>query len=209
MECWMSFKDNMKKKADGIDLEAMARQLQAAATKAAKQAREKAGDYATQNREKIGGYVEQASAKFDEKTHAKYADTVAKLRQQVHRGVDKIAEGGHAAGGGPGEGSGAGDRYPSPFPVDPEAPAPRAGTSSRFPADPEAPVVAEQAPGPADESGFGAAAGDMSVPAHEALHDTTLEDSAPSHEPPSESPTLSDPPTPEDAGPHPDRDALR
>ena len=90
----MSFKDNMKRKAGDLDLEGMARQLQESAAKAAKQAREKAGDFATQNRERIEGYVEQAGAKFDEKTHDKYADTVAKVKHQVHRGVDKVAEGG-------------------------------------------------------------------------------------------------------------------
>ena len=90
----MSFMDKLKKKAEELDLETRARQLQEAATAAAaKQAREKAGDFAAENREKIDGYVETASAKIDEKTEGKYADKVAKVKETVGRGVDKVAEG--------------------------------------------------------------------------------------------------------------------
>src|SRR6478609_4922105 len=96
----MSFLDNLKKKADELDLETRAKQLQETATQAAKQAREKAGDYAAQNREKIDGYVETATTKIDEKTEGKYADKVAKVKEQVGRGVDKIAEG-HTSGPAP------------------------------------------------------------------------------------------------------------
>ena len=96
----MSFLDNLKKKAEELDLETKAKQLQETATQAAKQAREKAGDYAAQNREKIDGYVETATTKIDEKTEGKYADKVAKVKEQVGRGVDKIAEG-HTSGPAP------------------------------------------------------------------------------------------------------------
>ena len=186
----MSLKDNMKKKAEELDLEGMARQLQEAAAKAARSAREKAGDFATQNRDKIGEYVEQAGAKFDEKTHAKYADTVAKVKEQVGRGVDKIAEGGQAAAPAPGAaGATSGMAAERPSPPDPESPA------------------ASVAPEPGDESGFNAAAGDVPVPAQEALHDTTLEDPSLGADNP-ESPTLSDPPAPEDARSYVDRDGL-
>ena len=57
----MSFLDNLKKKAEELDLETKAKQLQETATQAAKQAREKAGHFAVENREKIDGYVETAS----------------------------------------------------------------------------------------------------------------------------------------------------
>ncbi|GAB3052823.1 hypothetical protein GCM10027053_11310 [Intrasporangium mesophilum] len=178
----MSFKDNMKRKVEDLDLEGMAKQLQDAAAKAAKQAREKAGDFATQNREKIGGYVEQAGAKFDEKTHDKYSDTVAKVKEQVHRGVDKVAEGGRAS-----------DDVTGPADDVPVAGAAGAAT--------------EDSPGSRDESGFDAASGDLPAPAHEALHDTALEDVVTSHETTADAPTLSEPPAAEDAGPHPDRTA--
>ena len=84
--------DETPEQAEELDLETRAKQLQDTATQAAKQAREKAGDYAAQNRDKIDGYVETATTKIDEKTEGKYADKVAKVREQVGRGVDKIAE---------------------------------------------------------------------------------------------------------------------
>ncbi|MGW5238621.1 antitoxin [Monashia sp. NPDC004114] len=182
----MSFKDNMKRKVEDLDLEGMAKQLQDAAAKAAKQAREKAGDFATQNREKIGGYVEQAGAKFDEKTHDKYSDTVAKVKEQVHRGVDKVAECGRASG----DAAGSADDVPV---------ADAAGAATQ--------AATEDSPGSRDESGFDAASGDLPAPAHEALHDTSLEDVVTSHETPADAPTLSEPPVAEDAGPQPDRNA--
>ena len=168
----MSFMDKLKKKAEELDLETKAKQLQEAATQAAKQAREKAGDFAVENREKIDGYVETATTKIDEKTEGKYADKVAKVREHVGRGVDKVAEG-HTSGRRP-------PRAPrcrrrdrrhrgEPFPVDPEAPAP----VSASPLEAPAPI---DPPTPVHESGFDAAAGDLPVPTREALADTTLED---------------------------------
>jgi hypothetical protein len=104
----------------------------------------------------------------------------------VHRGVGKVAEGGRASS----EATGA--AADSPF----------AG-----PAGDSATADAEDAPGGRDESGFDAASGDLPVPAHEALHDTSLEDVVTGHDTPPDTTTLSEPPAPEDAGPPPDRNA--
>ncbi len=89
----MSFLDKMKKKAEELELDKKAKDLQAAATTAAKQAREKAGDFTAENRDKIDGYVEKAATTIDTKTDGKYADKVAKAKQHVGKGVDKVAEG--------------------------------------------------------------------------------------------------------------------
>ena len=97
----MSFLDDLVKKANELDLETKARRLQEAATQAARQARVKAGDFTATNREKIDGYVERAGATVDEKTAGKYADTVAKVKDHVGRGVDKVAEGSHPPPGQP------------------------------------------------------------------------------------------------------------
>jgi len=169
----MSFLDKLKKKAEELDLETKAKQLQDAATQAAKQAREKAGDYTAQNREKIDGYVETATTKIDEKTEGKYADKVAKVKEHVGRGVDKVAEG-HASGPSTATGAAAAAGATDvtggePFPVDPDAPAP----VSASPLEAPAPI---DRPTPVDERGFDAAAGDVPVPTREALTDTTLED---------------------------------
>jgi hypothetical protein len=194
----MSFLDNLKKKAEELDLETKAKQLQEAATQAAKQAREKAGNYAAVNREKIDGYVETASTKIDEKTEGKYADKVAKVREQVGRGVDKVAEG-HTSGPttatGAAAAAGATDvTGGDPFPVDPKAPAP----VSASPLDAPAPI---DPPTPVHESGFDAASGDLAVPTREALEDTTLEDTVLGLDhPPTASTGHQDAPAPEDAG---------
>jgi hypothetical protein len=143
----MSFLDKMKKKAEELELDKKAKDLQEAATLAAKQAREKAGDFTAGNRDKIDGYVEKAATTIDAKTDGKYADKVAKAKQTVGKGVDKVAEG---APGGPGA---AGGTAPSPtmgspvaetdsptvptFPVDPDAPTPPApGTPGTTPPPP-------------------------------------------------------------------------
>jgi hypothetical protein len=193
----MSFMDKLKKKAEELDLETKARHLQDAATQAAKQAREKAGDYAAQNREKIDGYVETATSKIDEKTEGKYADKVAKVRQHVDRGVDKVAEG-HTSGPttatGAAAAAGASDvTGGEPFPVDPEAPDP----VSASPLEAPSPI---DRPTPVDDRAFDAAAGDVPVPPREALTDTTLEDTVLGLDHPPTSPaTHPDAPAPEDA----------
>src|SRR6478736_1915271 len=193
----MSFMDKLKKKAEELDLETKARQLQESATQAAKQARVKAGDFAVENREKIDGYVETATTKIDEKTEGKYADKVAKVREHVDRGVDKVAEG-HTSGPttatGPAAAAGATDvTGGEPFPVDPEAPAP----VSASPLDVPAPI---DPPAPLHEGGFDAAAGDVPVPMREALIDTTLEDTVLGLDHPPTAPAAHpDVPTPEDA----------
>lgn len=197
----MSFMDKLKKKAEELDLETKARHLQEAATDAAKHAREKAGDFAAENREKIDGYVETASAKIDEKTEGKYADKVAKVREQVDRGVDKVAEG-HTSGPttatGAAAAAGATDvTGGAPFPVDPDAPAP----VSASPLDAPDPI---DPPAPLHESGFAAAAGDVPVPMQEALADTTLEDTVLGLDHPPTAPAgHHDAPGPEDADPTP------
>ncbi|GAA5017517.1 hypothetical protein GCM10023258_03810 [Terrabacter aeriphilus] len=187
----MSFLDKLKKKAEELDLETKAKQLQEAATQAAAQAREKAGDFAAENREKIDGYVETASAKIDEKTEGKYADKVAKVREQVDRGVDKVAE-----GHGPGT-TAAGAATSGTFPVDPDAPEPV--TASHL--DPPEPI---DPPAPLHEPGFDAAAADLPVPTQEALRDTALEDTVLGLDHPPTATTAhpgaaADLPTPEDA----------
>jgi hypothetical protein len=193
----MSFMDKLKKKAEELDLETKAKHLQDAATQAAKQAREKAGDYAAQNRGKIDGYVETATTKIDEKTEGKYADKVAKVREHVDRGVDKVAEGrtsGPTTATGAAAAAGATDvTGGEPFPVDPEAPAP----VSASPLEAPSPI---DRPTPVEERAFDAAAGDVPVPTRESLTDTTLEDTVLGLDhPPTVRAGHPDAPVPEDA----------
>lgn len=166
----MSFLDKLKKKAEELDLETKAKHLQEQATAAAKQAREKAGDFAVENREKIDGYVDTAAAKIDEKTEGKYADKVAKVKDHVGHGVDKVAEG-HTSGPttatGAAAAAGATDvTGGEPYPVDPGSPTAGSTSAPATPSTPATPV----------DSGFAAAAGDVPAPTRESLEDTTLED---------------------------------
>lgn len=197
----MSFMDKLKKKAEELDLEAKAKHLQETAAHAAKQAREKAGDLAVENREKIDHYVESATAKIDEKTEGKYHDKVVKVKDQVAKGVDKVAEGraaGPTTATGAAAAAGAADVTPgAPYPVDPEAP--------RRPeiVDPMLDPMADQTASPAAstpvESGFDAAAGDLPAPTQESLTDTTLEDTVLGLDHPPTTPDHGDVPQPEDA----------
>ena len=129
----MSFLDKMKKKAEELELDKKAKELQEAATAAARQARERAGDLTAQNREKIDGYVEKAATTIDTKTEGKYADKVAKAKETVAKGVDKVAEGSPSTPRSTstpppaGEPAAQGDSpRGSTFPVDPDAPRPPA-----------------------------------------------------------------------------------
>ena len=89
----MSFIDKLKHQADELGLREKASQLMDEAKKVAGRAKEKAGDLAVDNRERVEGALDKAGAKIDEKTEGKYADTIAKAKGQVTKGVDKIAEG--------------------------------------------------------------------------------------------------------------------
>jgi uncharacterized protein YjbJ (UPF0337 family) len=88
----MTFMDKLKSKAEELDLHAKADRLAHAATKAAQQAREKAGELADENRDKVEGGLDKAGAAIDERTKGKYAVKVARAKQQVSKGVDKLAE---------------------------------------------------------------------------------------------------------------------
>jgi hypothetical protein len=88
----MTFMDKLKRRAEELDLQRKADQLAVAATKAAKQAKEKAAELADQNRDKLGPVLDKAGAAIDQRTQGKYADRVAKAKVQVARGVDKLAD---------------------------------------------------------------------------------------------------------------------
>lgn len=151
----MSFLDKLRKKAEELELETRAKQVQEAATQAAKQAREKAGEFTAEHRDQIDGYVETASAKIDEKTDHRYSDQITKVKEQLEHGVDLVADGygpaagtatGAAAAGG--VATGAGDEI---FPPDPDAPAPVSASTLEPPEPIDAPTpVHASAPSAAD-----------------------------------------------------------
>jgi len=208
----MSFLDRLRKKAEELDLETKARQLQEAATQAAQQAREKAGEFTAEHRDQIDGYVETAGTKIDQTTDHRFSDQIAKVTQQVERGVDLVADGyGPAAGTATGAAAAAGAATGTDdelFPADPDAPAP----VSASPLEPPEPI---EPPTPVHASAPSAAAADEPVssqdpswaapgekadePVDESLVDTALEDTVLGLDHPPVTPPHHDEPAPEDA----------
>ncbi|MDN5798269.1 MAG: antitoxin [Intrasporangium sp.] len=99
----MSFADKVKHRAEELEQQARAKaeelelkdkanQFAGQAKDAAHQAKGKVGELAHENREKIEGFVENAGRWVDEHTGGKYTDTITKAREQVARGVDKVAD---------------------------------------------------------------------------------------------------------------------
>lgn len=88
----MAFLDKIKRKADELELDKKARELADAATKAAQQAREKAGEIAHEQRGKVEEVLDKAGQAIDDKTEGKYHDKVARAKESVVKGVDKLAE---------------------------------------------------------------------------------------------------------------------
>ena len=88
----MSFSEQLKHKADEVHLQEKAKDFGDALVQMAKAAVAAAAGYAQENREKVDGALDKASAKIDEKTGGKHADTVVKVRASVDKGIDKIVE---------------------------------------------------------------------------------------------------------------------
>ena len=216
----MSFLDKLRKKAEELELETRAKQVQEAATQAAKQAREKAGEFTAEHRDQIDGYVETASAKIDEKTDHRYSGQITKVKEQLEHGVDLVADGYGTPGGATGAtgaeaaagaASAPGDRG---FPVDPDSPEPvTTEPVSASPLEPPAPVdrptpvhsegldAGSADAGGSEAGGFDAAAADLPVPSEESLTDTALEDTVLGLDHPPVTPAHHDEPAPEDADP--------
>ncbi len=88
----MSFLDKLRHKAEELDLETKAKDLAEAAAKAAQQAKEKAAEIAHEQRDRVEEVLDKAGQAIDAKTEGKYHDKVAKAKDSVVKGVDKLAE---------------------------------------------------------------------------------------------------------------------
>jgi membrane protein involved in colicin uptake len=147
----MSFLDKLKQKAEDLELDKKAKELADAATKAAQQAKEKAGEIAHEQRDKVEEVLDKAGHAIDEKTEGKYHDKVVKAKESVVKGVDKLAEQRVAA---PAEGA---VDEPGPY-FDPDAAASPAGPSTAGPVPDDQVMTVEPAVG--DE----AVTGDEAMP---------------------------------------------
>ena len=92
----MSFIDDVSRKvkqmAEEWDVQAKAEKFVAEVDKVAHEAKDKAAGYADDNRGKIREGLDKAGAKIDERTEGRYSDKVAKAKDKVTEGVDKLAE---------------------------------------------------------------------------------------------------------------------
>lgn len=113
------------------------RQLADQAEKAARDAAQKAGELAHDKRETLTESLDKVGAQINEKTDGKYSDKIASAKDQILKGVDKVAEQRPEA-----------DDESTP----PAAPAPHSGSpdhdvqTPRSAADPIPPTTTPQAP---------------------------------------------------------------
>lgn len=92
----MSFLDDVtrkvKQKAVEWDVQGKAEKVAAEVDRVAHDAKDKAAEYADDNRGKIREGLDKAGAKIDERTEGRYSDKVARAKDTVSGGVDKLAE---------------------------------------------------------------------------------------------------------------------
>ena len=139
----MSFFDDVtrkvKQKAEEWDVQGKAEKFAAEVDKVAHEAKDKAAELADENRGKIRENLDKAGAKIDERTEGKYADKVAKAKDTVAGGVDKLADqrpggatppgstapgaSGRSSSSGYASGAAAGTYNPEPYVPDPIDPA--------------------------------------------------------------------------------------
>ena len=126
----------VKHKAVEWDVQGKAEKVAAELDKVAHDAKDKAAELADDNRGKIRENLDKAGAKIDERTDGKYADKVAKAKDTVAGGVDKLADQrpggatppgstapGTSGSSGYASGAAAGTYKPEPYVPDPIDPA--------------------------------------------------------------------------------------
>lgn len=97
----MSFGEQMKRKADEVHLQEKAKDLGDAMAELMKAAVDAAAGYAAENRDKVDGVLDIAERKVGENISGKRAETVGKVRAQVDKTLDKLAEKGAKDQGAP------------------------------------------------------------------------------------------------------------
>ncbi len=88
----MTFGDDMKRKADEVNLQGKAKELGDAVTELVKAAVGMVGGFAAENREKVDGALDKAQETVGGNLKGKSADKVTKVRAQVDKGLDKLVD---------------------------------------------------------------------------------------------------------------------
>lgn len=84
--------DSLKQLVDDLEIERHVTEAADAAEKAFFKALEKAGDYAHTHTGDLHQFLDKAQSTIDEKTEGKYADAWGKVREQIVKAWDKLAE---------------------------------------------------------------------------------------------------------------------
>jgi hypothetical protein len=82
----------LKQKLDELEVERHLAELAAQAEDAVVKGVVRAGELAHENRERIDGFLDRAGHAVDRRTEGRYADRIDRVRLQLDRGVDKLAE---------------------------------------------------------------------------------------------------------------------
>jgi hypothetical protein len=84
--------ETLKQMIDELDLDRRLNEASVQAEHALHRALDTAADYAHEHRDDLDRLLTRLSASIDERTEGKYADQVTKMREQLDRGVEKLAE---------------------------------------------------------------------------------------------------------------------
>ena len=84
--------ETLKQKIDELDLDRRLNEASVQAEQVLSRALDTAAEYAREHREDVDRLLTRVSTTIDERTDGKYADKVTKVREQLERGVSKLAE---------------------------------------------------------------------------------------------------------------------
>jgi hypothetical protein len=84
--------DALKDKLDELEVERHLAELAAQAEDAVIRGVTRAGEMTHENRDRIGGFLDRAAQAADRRTDGRYADRIGRVRSQVDRGVDRLAD---------------------------------------------------------------------------------------------------------------------
>lgn len=84
--------ETLKQKIDELDLDRRLNQAVDQAEHVVTRAVETAGGYAHEHRDDLDRLLTRFSTSIDQRTEGRYADKVTRVRQQLDRGVEKLAE---------------------------------------------------------------------------------------------------------------------
>jgi ElaB/YqjD/DUF883 family membrane-anchored ribosome-binding protein len=84
--------ETFKQKIDELDLDRRLNELTDQAEHVVGRALDTAADYAHEHQGDVDRLLTRVSTTIDERTEGKYADKVTRVREQLERGVSKLAE---------------------------------------------------------------------------------------------------------------------